>query len=254
VSAGLRGLLPETRFAPSLEERLTKPLPPAPSEPFDYAAKVAGGFPMAGNDKLGDCTIAGWVHLCQLAYAAVGETYTYPGDEAVAAAYWKLVGHGPQYADDPGPGLQMTQVLSAASQGAGLLGVKAVAWGSVNIHSKAALRNALYNFGALYLAGDIPADAETQFPGWWHLVTGSHPAVGGHCFTASGNELKDLLTGLDSETWGAENGFTWNWWARYGVSAFVVVPECFVTAGHGPLDSIDVAALEDDVRGFAAAA
>ena len=51
------------------------------------------------------------------------------GDEAVAAAYWKLVGHGPQYADDPGPGLQMTQVLSAASQGAGLLGVKVLIHG-----------------------------------------------------------------------------------------------------------------------------
>jgi hypothetical protein len=253
VTAGLRGLVPETRFAPSLEERLTKALPPAPAEPFDYAAKVRVGFPMAGNDVLGDCTIAGWVHLCQLAYAAVGEPYTYPGDDAVADAYWQLVGHGPQHEGDPGPGLQMTQVLSAASKPGGLLGVELRAWGTVNIHSKAALRDALWNFGALYLAGDIPADAETQFPGWWQLVTGSHPAVGGHCFVASGDVRKDLLTGLDSETWGAENGFTWNWWARYGVQAFIVVPQVYVVAGHGPLASVDVAELEEDVRRFAAA-
>ena len=254
MTAGLRGLLPETRFAPSFEERLTKPLPSAPASPFDYAAKVTGGFPMADNDSIGDCTIAGWVHLCQLAYALVGVPYTYPGDDAVAAAYWELVRHAPEYEGDPGPGLQMTQVLSAASSGAGLLGVKAVAWGSVNIHSKAALRNALYNFGALYLAGDIPQDAETQFPGWWHLVSGAHPGVGGHCFVASGDLDVGSFVGLDNITWGAENGFTWNWWARYSVQAFVVIPECYVTAGHGPLGSVDVAALEADVHGFAASA
>lgn len=247
--AGKRGLLPSTRFGIALDDYLVGKLPAAPAAPFDYASKVAGGFPMAGNDQFGDCTIAGVIHVLQLCYAVVGEMFEYPGDQAVEETYFNLTG-----GEDTG--LNMETVLSAWSTGDGLFGTRLKGWGTVNAGSRAAMRSALYNFGHLYLAGDIPQEAEVQFEDheWWMLEPGRNPAIGGHCFVGCGDRPNPPHQGIDNITWGAETGFTWNWWASYGQQAFVVIPDVFVSAGHGPLRNIAVTELEADCRQFAEAA
>ena len=249
---GLRGALPHSgapmaMFRKHLKSALTKP-----AAPFDYARKVVGGFPMALNDQLGNCTIAGFFHLAQLAYAAVGRALEYPGDAAIAAAYWSLVGHGPTYVGDPGPGLQLEQVLRAAMSADGLLGIRVAAYGAVDPSDIELMIDGAYNFGGLYLAGNIPATAETQFEdndGTWALEPGRHPGVGGHCFVGSGSDLEAVF---DNETWGAENTFTFAWWKKYGLQGYVVIFECFVAAGHGPLANLDLDGLKAELAQIAA--
>lgn len=237
--AGKRGKLPSyiPRGVGSLRHYLTSPLPTPPSS-FDYGPRVTGGFPMALNDELGDCTIAGVVHVLQLAYAVVGKTFEYPGDDAVRETYFGLTGGGDT-------GLVETDVLHAWMT-SGLFGTKILGWAPVDVADRNLLTTACYAFGHLYLGGDIPQDAETQFEdgAWWSLEPGANPPVGGHCFVGSGANER----GTDDVTWGAEDGFTWNWWHYYGTNAYVVFPEVFADAGHGPLDSIDANKLRADLK------
>lgn len=237
-TAGKRGKLVSypPRTVGTLRDYLTSPLPTPPAS-FDYAPRVAGGFPMAGNDRYGDCTIAGVVHLLQLAYAVVGETFAYPGDQAVEDVYFGLTG-------GQDTGLVETDVLKAWSS-EGLFGTKLLGWVPVDLRDVPLLAAACYAFGGLYLGGALPADAEQQFETGegWRLAPGFWPGRDGHCFVASGANQE----AVPDITWGAESTFSWNWWRFYGTNAYVALPDVFEQAGHGPLESIDVATLKADL-------
>lgn len=268
---GLRGLiLDDRRSGVLLDDHLNEGGLEVPKNKFDYARVVEpqGGFPMACNDTLGDCTIAGVIHVLQLAHAVVGLKFVYPGDEAVSKYYWKLVGHGPTYDGDPGPGLQMLDVIDDGLEN-GWFGVPIVGYAELDVSNWQSMVTAAFNFGVLYLAVDLPQSAETDFQNH-KLWTPSGSPVGGHCITGSGNSTLTtyaLVDGsgrkvtsstepdapafgsnaelvLDTETWGGETAFTESWWKRYGAQAFVIVPEPFVTEGHGPLTNVNVSTLK----------
>ena len=246
----LRNLVSGVMFKDHLTAGLT-----APSNPFDYAGPLRGKLPMAVNDSLGDCTIAGVIHLLQIVFSVLGQTFAYPGDEAVAAYYWKLCGVQPQSADDPGPGLDMLTVIDDGLAN-GWFGVPIVAYGQLEVTNWLELVTAAYNFGVVYLAVDLPQSAESDFSEH-KLWTPSGSGIGGHCITGSGDTGLATYAGelhenrrvtsqalLDTETWGDETAFTEAWWRRYGQQAFVIIPKPFVDAGHGPLANVNVATLE----------
>lgn len=229
----------------SLLDVLTALLP-SPGSAFDWARKVTGGFPMALNDQLGDCTIAGVIHLIQIVFALLGEQFVYPGDEAVRAVYFKLTG-----GQDTGLDLG-TVTKEWATEG--LFGTKAVGVAAIHPRDIATMQLGAYNFGALYLGGDIPQSAETEFEDHdpWTLQPGRHPGIGGHCFVASG---ADPLTGMfPTETWGDETAFSTPWWHFYGDEVIVVVLDKMVEAGHGALASVNVNRLIEQTKVWAEAA
>lgn len=212
------------------------PLPPAPKS-FDYSTDVAD-YPMALNDQLGDCTIAGVVHLLQLAYAEIGEVFQYPGDAAVRSTYMTLSGG----ADT---GLVEHDVLQTWMQ-QGLFGTKILAYAPLDIKNHDELASAIYMFGAVYMGVEMPQNAEQQFEAHqpWHIDGIPEPPSGGHCIVATGaNSL-----GIDHITWGAVESMTWEWWDTYGSEAWVIVPEVFVEADHGPVWTVDILALQKDIQ------
>ena len=234
---GLRGKLPVQPTNLSNFTQYTKGTLPKPPAAFDYGHKVSL-FPMAANDQYGDCTIAGVIHMLQLAYAEVGKVFQYPGDQAVIDTYMRLSGG----ADT---GLILIDVLREWYTN-GLFGVKLAGWAPVDIHNWDEMRSAAYCFGGLYVGVEMPANAEQQFERGqnWHVDEHTGSPVGGHCVTLSGlNRF-----GADLETWGAETGLTKGWWQRFGSEAYVVIPEVFVETGHGPLANIDIKTLQSDLR------
>ena len=209
---------------------------PKPPNSFDYGHKVKS-FPMAANDRYGDCTIAGAVHMLQLAYAEVGEEFKYPGDQAVIDTYMRLSGG----ADS---GLVMVDVLKEWQKN-GLFGVKLAGWAPVNRLDWEEMRAAAYCFGGLYIGVEMPDNGTTQFEHHenWHVAEQPTQIVGGHCVTMSGlNRF-----GADVETWGAETGMTKGWWQEYGTEAYVIIPEIFVKKNHGPIANIDFKTLQKDL-------
>ena len=235
--SGLLGKLPAQQIPMGPFSTYVKGELPKPPSSFDYAHRVKGGFPMALNDQLGDCVIAGAVHMLQLAYAEVGEEFKYPGDDAVRETYLRLT-HG---ADS---GLVITDVLKEWTVN-GLFGVKLAAWAPINKDDWDEMKAAAYCFGGLYVGIEIPQNAPTQFENNqdWHLSEDAGQVIGGHCVTLSGfNRF-----GSDVETWGDETGMTKGWWGVYGSEAFGIIPEVFVDKKHGPLENIDIDTLRKDL-------
>ena len=204
---------------------------------FDRASDVAD-YPMALNDQIGDCTIAGVVHMLQLMYAEIGEVFAYPGDTAVRNTYFDMTGG----ADS---GLVITDVLSTWMHD-GLFGTKIAAYAPVDIATKGDMKAACWLFGALYLGVEMPANAETEFEEHRPWSPSSPPGqpVGGHCIVGTGASR----LGQDIITWGATTSMTWSWWKDYGSEAYVVIPEVWVEADHGPVPNIDIAKLREDLN------
>jgi hypothetical protein len=238
--AGMRGKLPaQPSLTVDLFHYLKYPLP-APPKSYDYGNRVKN-YPMAANDQYGDCTIAGVIHMLQLAYVEVGEVFHYPGDQAVIDTYLRLSG-------GVDSGLVIANVLKEWMTN-GLFGTKIAGWAPVNIHNWDQMKTAAYAFGGLYVGVEMPAEAEQQFEAGqnWHIDEHTGTPVGGHCVTISGfNSF-----GADIQTWGAETACTQNWWKTFGSEDYVVIPEIFVEKKHGPLANFDVTKLQADLKDLA---
>lgn len=235
--AGLRGALPAQKLDMGTLRDYMKGVLPTPPKSFDYGPLVKN-YPMADNDRLGCCTVSGVVHLLQVAYAEIGEIFTYPGDADVQSTYFGLTG-------GKDTGCVETQVLKTW-QTAGLFDTKIAAYCPVNPKDDAEMAAACFLFGGVYLGVEMPESAESQFENHepWHLTIPRGRPVGGHCVVATGVNR----AGIDLITWGAETTMTWDWWEHYGSEAYVVVPEVFVEIDHGPIVKLDITALEADLK------
>ena len=235
--AGKMGKLPAEQVAMmTLEHYVKGPMYSVPRS-FDYSNRVKS-YPMALNDTYGDCTLAGVIHMLQLAYAEIGEEFIYPGDEAVKEEYFKLTGGADA-------GCVERSVLETWMKD-GLFGTKISAYAPVNIKNKNEMAAAIYLFGSVYLGVEMPSNAETQFEAHqpWHIENFAEQPSGGHCVVATGcNRF-----GIDIITWGATESMTWNWWNTYGSEAWVVIPEVFIELDHGPVWNIDLKTLQEDLK------
>lgn len=249
-TAGLRGALPPRTPHPfkPLRQYLVADLP-SPTGPFNYGADLS--YPMALNDSLGDCTIAGKVHLDEIVASILGEAFTYPGDAAVKEAYFGLTG-------GPDSGLELSTVIKAWSGANGLLGTRLAGAATIDIRDEELMAQALFNFGALYVAVNLPDSAENQFNDdhpW--TLGGNESPEGGHCvvLNAAGNLSTSgwMVGDFGVVTWGAETACTDNWWRMFGAEAWVVVPESFVTANKDCVQSLDLDQMQADVKSLSQA-
>lgn len=215
----------------------TAPLP-APPAKVD-APNVT--WPMSDNDRLGDCTIAGAVHLDQAGAAIVGETWNYPGDAKVQSVYFGLTG-------GPDTGLQLPQVLNPWKAKGLFSDDKNGGFASVNPKDTAMVKRTVWIFGAAYIAVALPEPAQGQFrpdgSGVWDLTDtdADYQIEGGHCVTPVGFSAEGVVT----VTWGSTVLITWRWWHQYVSQVYAVVPRGFVEKG-GDGRGFDLAAIERDL-------
>jgi hypothetical protein len=235
--AGKLGKLPgQQLLTTTLRDYMKVGLPSTPAT-VDYGPRVSD-YPMALNDRLGICTVAGIIHLLQLAYAEIGEVFAYPGDVETQSTYFGLTG-------GQDSGCVETSVLQTWS-GPGLFDTKAAAWVPVNVRDKSEMQAAIYLFGGVYLGVELPQSAQVQFEAQqpWHLTIPRGRPVGGHCIVGSGYNRE----GIDIITWGKETTMTWDWWEYYGSEAYAIIPQAFVEADHGPVYKIDILQLQADLK------
>jgi hypothetical protein len=218
---------------------LTEPLAPAP--PTVTAPALT--YPMACNDTIGDCTIAAVVHTDQATADLTTEPWTYPGDAAVSAEYFKLTG-------GQDTGLVETRVLRTWNQKAGLFGHELAAFAPLNVKHTKPIKQAVELCGAVYTGVLIPEPAQQQFAdGQPWALTGT-PAdsqiEGGHAVPCVGYNA----TGPVFVTWGALQQATWEWWLTYGEECYAVITA--EVKARGELHSVDFAALDKDLAALRA--
>lgn len=230
--------------APAVPDLAAFEAKPVPKPPASVAIPQAV-WPMADNDTLGDCTIAGAVHVDQAGAVVASEPWTYCGDAETKSTYLGLSG-------GQDTGLTLPQVLRPWHAGAFLGAPKNGGYAVVHPRNTTAVKQSVWVFGNAYIAVNLPALAQQQFrpdgSGVWELThtDADYDIEGGHCVVI----VAYNATGPVAVTWGGTVQITWGWWARYVTQVYAVVPPAFVERG-GDGRGFDLAAIDGWLTGVA---
>jgi hypothetical protein len=218
------GLLHDHRppEVPGLGEFAVTVVPKPPAN----VAPIKTIWPMADNDRLGDCTVAGAVHVNQAGALITLEPWTYMGDGVVQDTYFGLSG-------GKDTGLLLPQVLKPWHMGVFLGQQPNGGYAVVPPKHTTQVKQSIWIFGNVYIAVDLPAIAQDQFKpdgsGVWELTHGpeDYDIEGGHCVVGVGYNAE----GVYCVTWGSLVLATWEWWFTYVIQAYAVIPPAFKAKG-----------------------
>ena len=201
--------------------RAGAPLPPHPAQ-FGHEQLVTN-WGMLGNDQVGDCAIAGPMHMIMLWRAASGRPCTFTTENAIAA-YSAISGYNPNRPNSDA-GCQMRSVLNYWRQ----TGFKDAAG---NVHKIGAYLNiplgdvnslieALWLFGAVNAGLLVPRSIYAQFQAGQSLaVVKGSPIIGGHCLPFVGQRAN--IVGC---TWGSVIPITAPFRQKYYDEYWAVISE-----------------------------
>jgi hypothetical protein len=221
---------------------------PFPSPPPTFAvpgqADIAKGkivYPIDGNDKYGDCTIAGLDHLSRAQSILYKEPYTPPTEQVLTDKYFSL-GNGQDN------GLNEEFVLREWHT-KGIFGTKIAGFAPVSITNLLLWHQAIAFYGGLYLGIACPESAQRAFQK--EQETGQvvpwtyegEQTNDGHCVVALGYGPNG---GLHCATWGGIAVLTPSFLAHYLDEAWVVLSQQLVEAKKDTL-GLNLEALQADL-------
>jgi hypothetical protein len=216
-------------------------LPPAPPA-LDLSSKVAT-WPMFGNDRLGDCTIAAWAHMVQL-WTAMSGKMCLPTEHLVEVFYYaigRLETPGVPYPDN---GLIELDVLKYVSNH-WMSTEKAYAYTSVNPKNHDHIKQAVMMFGGAYIGFGIVNGSQTfdefnrNVP--WTPQPGN--PTEGHAVCVVGYDANTVTT----VSWGRTQKGTWAWFDAMVDEAWAVLPASWAPKGADPISGFDFATLNKDL-------
>lgn len=187
-------------------------------------------YPILGNDRYGDCTVAAAAHMITI-HEAFGGRQVIATESDVVKLYFKL-------GNNRDNGLMLSTVLQAWR--AGILGgykIEASCNVNVNAADLKQVKQAIQYMGSVYVGFLTTHDTVPQFQNkqpW--TVTGSR-TEGGHCVVVTGYD--DAKQEFECLTWGGIQRASYAWWRQY-------VDECHavVTPQISAFDSSTVAEIQ----------
>ncbi|HLH13725.1 MAG TPA: hypothetical protein VKV16_02970 [Solirubrobacteraceae bacterium] len=210
----------------------TEKLPPPPAK----SAVPNTPYPIDGNDKYGDCTMAGVAHLIAAWNVDFDQRQAVPDEDEVVKEYFTLT-------DKKDTGLVEANVLKRWHTD-GLFGEKIAGYAPVNAKDTLEIHQAIAFYGGCYLGIECPRSAQEQFrenkP--WTYVEGS-PVEGGHCIVALGYDEH----GVECATWGGVALVTYPFLAHYLDEAWVILSQQLVDEKQDKL-GISLATLQADLK------
>ena len=167
-------------------------------------------FPMDGNDRYGDCTIAALAHAATVFEGMIGKKKI-----ATQASVEKLYFHLTGGADS---GLNELDVLNYWHSHAAA-GDKILAYAQIEVKNHTHIKQAMQLFGGVYLGFQVQKDCLEEFNARKPWIPG--PLTNdGHAVFAVGYDA-EYLTVL---TWGNTQKATWSWWDECVDEAYAVLP------------------------------
>lgn len=181
---------------------------------------IAALFPMDGNDRYGDCTIAALAHAVTVFRGRLGHK-TVMASQDVVKLYLRLT----KGADT---GLVELDVLNYWRKHAAA-GEKISAYASIDPKNHTHVQQAITLFGGVYLGFQVQEGCEQQFDERTPWIPGK--------LTASGHAV--FVTGYDADgvtvlTWGNQQKGTWAWWDECVDEAYALLPPEAMQAGFAP--------------------
>lgn len=217
---------------------------PTPPARVDYSSKVAK-WEMLANDTLGDCTIAGLLHMIMLWASQNGQEVSFTDQDAIAL-YSQLCGYVPgNPATDLG-GIEINILnvwRKSPIKACTLLGyveVDPTNWAHVML--------AHWLSGSLYMGLNLPLSAQNETI--WSSTSDEPGGWGGHCTVSAAYANRggfQCATTLTAITWGDEKLMTSAWLAKYCDELYApITPAWFNNAGKAPT-GFDLAQLQADL-------
>jgi hypothetical protein len=215
-------------------------LPPIPAA-IDWTGKVPL-WGMMMNDQVGDCTCASAGHLDMLWTSQASQEFI-PADADILAAYTAITGYNPA---DPNTD-QGADELSVLNywRNTGIAGRKIQAYAQVTLSNVDQVKAAIAFFGGLYAGVNLPQSAmDATVSGLnWSNVTDTN-IQGGHAIPIVAYDA----SGLTCVTWGQSQRMTWEWLAKYGDEAYVVLSPDWVGANGLSPSGFNIDQLNQDLK------
>jgi hypothetical protein len=212
---------------------VSKNLPPLP-DAYDVDSEFTNFYDtnMFGNDKYGDCVMAGRAHMT-LRFEDFEQSFVIPiTDTDVENEYFKETGGQDN-------GLVMLDSLNEWRQSgwttAGHI-YQIYAYAQIDKTNHDELKYSVYLLRGAYTGFSVPQSAMDQFNAGapWTVVPDDGGIVGGHCVYIKAYNT----TGPVCVTWGAEQQMTWAFWDKYFDEAYGVIDaiDPWVDASTDPLN------------------
>jgi hypothetical protein len=221
---------------------------PTPSSPFGFGTAYPD-WKMLGNDRYGDCVLAGGAHETMLwTKVHQGLTPASFDDKHVLADYGAVTGFDPNTgANDNGTDVHAAMSYRRATGLGDASGKrhKIDAYISFNPGDWDELMRATFAFGAVGIGFNFPSSAFKQFDQGvsWSVVQGDS-IEGGHYVPIVGSmNTESLCTCI---TWGKRQQMTRAFYETYNDEAWAMVSLEVVHAGVG-LRHLDLQTLRDDL-------
>lgn len=217
---------------------------PAPPASYDALPRVYANigtndtatlFPIDGNDRYGDCTIAALAHATTVFQGFVSKK-NIMSDMDVEKLYFKLSG-------GLDAGLSELDVLNYWRKNS-VADDTLDAFVKLDHKNIASVRQAISIFGGVYLGFQVQTDAVKDFENGKPWTPGPLTRDG-HAVYVVGYDAN----GVTVLTWGGVQRGTWAWWDECVDEAYALLPKDAETKGFAP--DLDFAQLSTDLNAVA---
>lgn len=192
-------------------------------------------FPLDGNDRLGDCTIAGIAHAITLYRGLVDRKSIMPA-QSVINLYYHLTGG----VDSGLPELDVLKYFQSHA----IYSERLLAFVAVDPKNHTHVQQAIQLFGGLYIGFQVQQNCIADFDArrTWTPGPLTHD---GHAVFAGAYDA-DTVTVL---TWGNTQKGTWAWWDECVDEAYALLPADARSDNFAP--GFDFAQLQADIKALA---
>lgn len=214
LKLGRRAPDPEL-IVPKLADFRRRALPPSP--PVCKRSDIVSEWGMHLNDVIGDCTIAAAANAILTWTAANGVPWSVANSIA-EARYSAVSGYEPGRPETDTGAIEADVLGMWSRQGwdIGRQGEDVTLWAALQSTNEADVREAIYNFGGVYIGLALPDSAQNQAV--WDV--GSEPGTwGGHAVWVTDYDPD----GLACITWDTVQRMTWAFWRRYCEEAYALL-------------------------------
>ncbi len=229
--------------------RYVSRLPSYPAA-FDVTAGKSPVWPMYVNDRLGDCTAAGFGHMVGAWTSAAKPSEVVFQDVEIVSFYSLCSGYDPATGANDNGAVELNVLKKAVSVGIG--GHKADAFVAVDPTDPSAQKCATYLFGGLYLGVQLPAylqDVVASGGDTWDVPSNMHDprsqpgSWGGHCI----NAFAYSDCGIFCVSWGQVVMLTWKFMGAYTDESWAVVSKDYIEASGVDPSGFDLRQLDTDL-------
>lgn len=219
-----------------LSKYLLGTLPPPPAS-VNYSSATTYG--MLHNDTLGDCTIAGILHLLQCQAANVKGGFV-PTDDEALQYYERIDGYNPADPNTDNGGVLLDVLNNVKTNG--IAGQKIFAFALVDHTNLQEVQSAIALFGGIYTGFNVPRSIQGQAV--WDVVQGDDGGIeGGHCVPV---EDFDAST-FSCITWGEVIKLTQAFWNQYFDEAYAVITQDWLNAQGTTPTGLNLDQLQADL-------